>query len=160
MLTMTLRDTLTRLLLALACGAVMGLNRKLHHKAAGVRTFGLVSAGSAIVMIAITQVNPESSIVSPVIQGVLTGIGFLGAGIILHQATSNRVSGLTTAAAVWLTAALGIACGLGQFALAVSGLAVALIILIFGKPIELLFESMFSKHAGSQPGKDADDADG
>ena len=110
--TFSLRDTLARLLLALACGAVIGLNRDLHRKSAGFRTFGLVSVGSAIVALVITQVSPDVNAVSRVIQGVLTGIGFLGAGVILHQPTSSRVTGLTTAAAVWLTAGLGLACGL------------------------------------------------
>ena len=138
----------------------MGLNRNLHRKAAGVRTFGLVCAGSAIVAIAIMQVNPEASAIGPVIQGVLTGIGFLGAGIILHQATSSRVTGLTTAAAVWLTAGLGLACGLGESALAVSGLAAALILLLLGRPLERLFQRMFSEDEGSRPREDSDDADG
>jgi putative Mg2+ transporter-C (MgtC) family protein len=159
MVTMSLRDTLARLLLALACGAALGLNRNLHRKSAGVRTFGLVSVGSAIVAIAITQVNPESTAISPVIQGVLTGIGFLGAGIILHHATSSHITGLTTAAAVWLTAGLGLACGLGEFALALSGLAVALIILILGRPLEGLFERMFSEERSIPPHEDPEDAD-
>jgi putative Mg2+ transporter-C (MgtC) family protein len=108
-----LQDMLARLLLALACGAVIGLNRDLHGKSVGFRTFGLVSAGSAIVALVITQVSTDVNAVSRVIQGVLTDIGFLGAGVILHQPTSSRVTGLTTAAAVWLTAGLGLACGLG-----------------------------------------------
>src|ERR1017187_8069190 len=128
-------EALMRLLLALACGAVIGLNRDLHRKSAGFRTFGLVSVGSAIVALIITQTSSDPNAVSRVIQGVLTGIGFLGAGVILHQPTSSRVTGLTTAAAVWLTAGLGLACGLGQFPLALAGLVVALVILIIGKPI-------------------------
>jgi putative Mg2+ transporter-C (MgtC) family protein len=95
-----LQDMLARLLLALACGAVIGLNRDLHGKSVGFRTFGLVSAGSAIVALVITQVSTDVNAVSRVIQGVLTDIGFLGAGVILHQPTSSRVTGLTTAAAV------------------------------------------------------------
>jgi putative Mg2+ transporter-C (MgtC) family protein len=160
MLTLSLWETLSRLLLALACGAVLGLNRNLHRKSAGVRTFGLVSAGSAVVAIAITQVNSGSTALSPVIQGVLTGIGFLGAGIILHQSNSNHVTGLTTAAAVWLTAALGVACGLGQFVLALSGLAVALLTLIIGRPMERLSKKFFSAARASQPAEDPDDSDG
>jgi putative Mg2+ transporter-C (MgtC) family protein len=85
MVTSSLWDMLSRLLLALACGAVIGLNRDLHRKSAGFRTFGLVSVGSAIVALVITQVSPDVNAVSRVIQGVLTGIGFLCAGVILHQ---------------------------------------------------------------------------
>src|ERR1700683_3667852 len=74
MLAMSWEDTILRLLLALAGGAAMGLNRNLHRKSAGVRTFGLVSAGSAIVVLAITQVSSQPTAISPVVQGVLTGI--------------------------------------------------------------------------------------
>ncbi len=163
MVTFPAGETLLRLFMALACGAVIGLNRDLHHKSAGFRTFGLVSVGSAIVALVITEASPDPNAVSCVIQGVLTGIGFLGAGVILHQPTSSRVTGLTTAAAVWLTAGLGLACGLGQFPLAVAGLAVALVILIVGRPIELYLEKLFpAKHEkprGDQ-GDDPGDLDG
>ena len=162
MLSFSMWEMLSRLLLALACGAVIGLNRDLHRKSAGFRTFGLVSVGSAIVALVITQRSSDPNAVSPVIQGVLTGIGFLGAGVILHQPTSSRVSGLTTAAAVWLTAGLGLACGLGQFPLALAGLGVALAILIFGRPIERLSEKLFPAKRAQQPSSadDADDSDG
>jgi putative Mg2+ transporter-C (MgtC) family protein len=162
MVTFSLWDTLARLLLALACGAVIGLNRDLHRKSAGFRTFGLVSVGSSVVALVITQVSPDVNAVSRVIQGVLTGIGFLGAGVILHQPTSSRVTGLTTAAAVWLTAGLGIACGLGEFPLALAGLAVALVILIIGRPIELFLEKLLPVKHGKRPGdaEDPHDSDG
>jgi putative Mg2+ transporter-C (MgtC) family protein len=153
MATFSLKDMLARLLLALACGAIIGLNRDLHRKSAGFRTFALVSVGSAIVALVITQASPDANAVSRVIQGVLTGIGFLGAGVILHQPTSSRVTGLTTAAAVWLTAGLGVACGLGEFPLALAGLAVAIVILIIGRPIELYLERLLpvkhGKHGGA-----------
>lgn len=147
MIALSTPEMLARLLMALACGAVIGLNRDLHHKSAGFRTFGLVSVGSAIVAVVITQMSPDANAASRVIQGVLTGIGFLCAGVILHQPTSSRVTGLTTAAAVWLTAALGLACGLGQFPLAIAGLGVALLVLFVGRPLELYLEKVFpSKH--------------
>jgi putative Mg2+ transporter-C (MgtC) family protein len=111
----SLWQMLARLLLVLACGAVIGLNRDLHRKSAGLRTFGLVSVGSAVVALVITATSADANAVSRVIHGVLTGIGFLGAGVILNQPTSSRVTGLTTAAAVWLTAGLGLACGMGEF---------------------------------------------
>ena len=89
MATVSLWDTLREAPLIFACGAVIGLNRDLHRKSAGFRTFGLVSVGSAIVALVITQVSPDVNAVSRVIQGVLTGIGVLGAGVILHQPTSG-----------------------------------------------------------------------
>jgi putative Mg2+ transporter-C (MgtC) family protein len=159
MVTFSMWEMMSRLLLALACGAVIGLNRDLHKKSAGFRTFGLVSVGSAIVALVITQTSLDPNAVSRVIQGVLTGIGFLGAGVILHQPTSSRVTGLTTAAAVWLTAGLGLACGLGQFPLALAGLVVALVILIIGKPIEQHFEKVFPVKHGKRTGESEDPGD-
>jgi putative Mg2+ transporter-C (MgtC) family protein len=160
MVTFSTWEGLIRLFMALACGAVIGLNRDLHRKSAGFRTFGLISVGSAIVALVITQTGPDPNAVSRVVQGVLTGIGFLGAGVILHQPTSSRVTGLTTAAAVWLTAGLGLACGLGQFPLALSGLAVALVILIIGRPIELYLEKVFPTKHGKGRAEDPLDSDG
>lgn len=164
MVTFSTSQMLARLLMALACGAVIGLNRDLHRKSAGFRTFGLVSVGSAIVALVITQISSDANAASRVIQGVLTGIGFLCAGVILHQPTSSRVTGLTTAAAVWVTAGLGLACGLGQFPLALAGLAVALVILFVGRPIEIYLEKIFpTKHGNSQDDQRTDgpgDADG
>jgi putative Mg2+ transporter-C (MgtC) family protein len=136
-------EALCRLLMALACGAVIGLNRDLHKKSAGFRTFSLVSVGSAVVAIAITQTSSDANAVSRVVQGVLTGIGFLGAGVILHQPTSSRVTGLTTAGVIWLTAGLGLAAGLGLYRLCAAGLVVALVILIIGRPIEGYLEKVF-----------------
>jgi putative Mg2+ transporter-C (MgtC) family protein len=149
--------------MALACGAVIGLNRALHGKSAGFRTFSLISVGSALIAIVITETSLDPNAVSRVIQGVLTGIGFLGAGVILHQPTSSRVTGLTTAAAVWLTAGLGLASGLGQFPLAISGLAIAIVILLIGRPIEHFVEKIFpEKHgkAGKARTEDPLDLDG
>jgi putative Mg2+ transporter-C (MgtC) family protein len=154
-------EMLTRLLIALACGGVVGLNRDLHRKSAGFRTFALVSVGSAIVALLITLTSADPNAVSRVIQGVLTGIGFLCAGVILHQPTSSRVTGLTTAAAVWLTAGLGLACGLGQFALALAGLAVALVILLVGGPIETYLEKVMpTKHNKTRADAAQDSRDG
>lgn len=135
-------DIVLRLLTALACGAAIGLNRDLHHKAAGFRTFGLVSLGSATVTLMMLQI-PGTGVdaVSRVIQGVLTGIGFLGAGVILHREQPHKVAGLTTAAAIWLTAGLGVAAG--QFAIAWLSLAFAMLLLIAGGPIERMLGRLF-----------------
>jgi len=136
-------EVFLRLLTALACGAVIGLNRDLHHKSAGFRTFGLVSLGAAAVTL-LTMRMPGSSAdaVSHVIQGVVTGIGFLGAGVILHRAAPVKVSGLTTAAAVWLTAGLGVAAGAGQFAIAWVSMALAMALLICGGAVERRLEEL------------------
>src|SRR5690242_13675486 len=101
-------EVLLRLLAALLCGAAIGLNREFHRKPAGFRTFALVSLGSAIVVLSMEQRGGPDSI-SRVVQGIMTGIGFLGAGVIFRREARNKVSGLTTAAAIWLTAGLGCA---------------------------------------------------
>jgi len=97
---LSLTELLLRLATAVVCGAVIGLNRDLRNKPAGLRTFGLVGLGSAIVTLTIVQMGggaPDAA--SRVIQGVVTGIGFLGAGLILHRGQPAKVAGLTTAAA-------------------------------------------------------------
>ena len=137
------QEIVTRLLVALACGAVIGLNRDFHRKPAGFRTFGLVALGSALVVLMITALpNSGPDAVSRVVQGTLTGIGFLGAGVILHRVQVAKVAGLTTAAAVWLTAGLGLAAGAGQLRLALLGLAFGMAMLLIGGPLEHLLERL------------------
>jgi putative Mg2+ transporter-C (MgtC) family protein len=125
-----------RLLLAFACGAAIGLNREFHRKPAGFRTFGLVSIGSALLVI---------------------GIGFLGAGVIFRRESPTKVSGLTTAAAVWLTAGLGVAAGLGQYVVAIAGAVLSLLLLLLGGPFERLITGRGKKN-GAEPGNDPEDA--
>ena len=103
-----------------AVGGVIGINRDLADKPIGVRTLALVALSAAIVTVATIQVpgiaeHPDalSRVVQGVLQGVMAGIGFIGAGVILRDAEAGIVLGLTTAATVWVAAALGIACGLG-----------------------------------------------
>jgi putative Mg2+ transporter-C (MgtC) family protein len=136
-----LLEILPRIVAALACGVGIGINRDLHRKPAGFRTFGLVALGSAIVTIAAQRVSPgDEAAASRVAQGILTGIGFLGAGLIVRRERRHGVSGLTTAAAVWTTAGLGIACGLGLYLLALCGIAAALFVLVVGGPLERRLE--------------------
>jgi putative Mg2+ transporter-C (MgtC) family protein len=126
-----------RLALAVLVGGILGLNRDLHRKPAGVRTHALVSLGGAVVTLLIletTQHAPDA--LSRVMQGLLTGVGFLGAGVIIHHDMEHRVEGLTTAASVWMTAILGMACGAGQGGIVLMGVLLALAVLICGGPIE------------------------
>jgi len=83
---------------------------------------------------------------------MLTGMGFRCAGMTLHQPTASRVTGLTTAAAIGLTAGLGLACGLGQFPLGLAGPAVARVILFVGRPIEIYLEEIFATKHGKSRG--------
>jgi putative Mg2+ transporter-C (MgtC) family protein len=107
-----------RLIVAMLFGAVIGIQRERAGKPAGLRTHMLVASGAAVFVMAGGEfgMNPDS--VSRVIQGLVTGIGFLGAGAILKLEDKQQVEGLTTAAGIWMTAALGVAVGLGRFGLA------------------------------------------
>jgi putative Mg2+ transporter-C (MgtC) family protein len=126
-----------RLLAAACCGVAIGFNRDLKRKPAGMRTLGLVALGACLASIAGLQdqmlrenADALSRVVQGVLQGVMTGVGFIGAGVILKLPNESVVRGLTTAATVWLTAALGIACALADWRLIVAGLAIALLVLI------------------------------
>jgi putative Mg2+ transporter-C (MgtC) family protein len=124
-----------RLVAATMIGGAIGLNRDLHGKPTGVRTMGLVGLGSAMIVVAGVLVGGEGD-ATRAVQGVITGIGFLGAGVIVKDIQTSHVQGLTTAATIWLTAALGVACGLGYWRLALVALLLSLAILIVGGPLE------------------------
>jgi len=138
-------DVALRLGAALAGSMLLGLNRELHDKPTGMRTLGLVGLSSAVVTLAATGMGSFTSpdATSRVIQGVLTGIGFIGAGVILRDAPGVRVHGLTTAATVLVTATLGVVFGLGQWVLALTGLALALGVLILGGSLEQALRRVF-----------------
>src|SRR5437660_8435176 len=127
-------DIIIRLTAAIVIGGVIGLDRNLHHKPTGVRTLGLVALGSALAILAVAQDSQAD--ISRVIQGVITGVGFIGAGVILHRPTGRRVHGLTTAAAIWVTAALGLLCGLAAWRILVVAVPLILLLLVFGGPTE------------------------
>ena len=129
---------LLRLTAAVLIGSVIGLNRELHHKPAGLRTHGLVALGAASIALTGIQLSGpgDPSGVLRVIQGIITGIGFLGAGVILHPANQGNVLGLTTAASLWVVAGLGIGCGAGLWGSTLSAFGLALLILVFGGRVE------------------------
>ena len=118
-----------RLLLAAFAGALPGLQRERLHVAAGLRTHMLVSLGAAILMLAALDSGATINDTTRIIQGVATGIGFVGAGAILKSAQSQQIHGLTTASSIWLTAGLGTAAGVGRIWLTLFGSVLALIIL-------------------------------
>lgn len=130
-------DTLLRLGGATTVGALFGINRDLEGKAIGVRTLGLVALGAAAMTVATIEVpgiaeNPDSlsRVVQGLIQGIMAGIGFLGAGVIMRNKDTRTVEGLTTAATVWVTAAMGVACGLGQWKVVAVSCVIALVLLV------------------------------
>ena len=129
-----------RLLLAGAVGGIVGVNREMHDKPAGLRTHALVSIGAALMVLQAVPTDPAAphsiDAMSRVLQGVLTGVGFLGAGVILRDPSNGRVHGLTTAAGIWITAMLGAACGAGHYVEVLLAFGFVLIVLVLGKPIE------------------------
>ena len=118
-----------RLLAALIVGGIIGWQREHSGKAAGLRTHILVCMGTALFVLAATGSGMQQDAMSRVVQGLATGIGFLGAGAILKLETDRRIRGLTTAAGIWMTAALGVAVGLGQLGMAAIGTVFAWIVL-------------------------------
>lgn len=118
-----------RMLMAALLGGLLGWERAHAGKAAGIRTHMLVAMGSALFVLVAQQGGIEPGDNSRVMQGVIAGIGFLGAGTILKGNAEGQVRGLTTAAGIWMTAAIGIAAGLGQEATAVLCTALALAVL-------------------------------
>ena len=126
-----------RLTAAVGIGALIGLDRELRRKPAGIRTLALVSLGSAVFILETVDPTVGSSTdgTSRVIQGVVTGVGFLGAGSILRGTSEESIRGLTTAASIWLAAATGIACGLAQWPLVGASCALGLLVLAL-TPVE------------------------
>lgn len=120
---------LTRLLLAALLGGVLGYEREHKGKAAGIRTHMLVAMGSALFVLVPQLGGMAVGDLSRVIQGIVTGIGFLGAGAIIKHRSEEDVQGLTTAAGIWMTAAIGVACGLGRESTAVLSALLALLVL-------------------------------
>jgi putative Mg2+ transporter-C (MgtC) family protein len=120
----------TRLLMAAVFGGAIGFERQWKGKAAGLRTHMLVSLGAALFVV-LPSASDSPDAVSRVIQGIAAGIGFLGAGAILKEQKNDRerVKGMTTAADIWLTAAIGVAAGLGRGATALLATLLALLIL-------------------------------
>ena len=121
--------TLARLLLAAFLGSVLGYEREQHGKAAGIRTHMLVAMGAALLVLVPQQAGMVIADMSRVIQGLVAGVGFLGAGAIIKSRTEQDVHGLTTAAGIWMTAAIGVACGLGREVTAVLATVLSLIVL-------------------------------
>jgi putative Mg2+ transporter-C (MgtC) family protein len=148
-------DVLLRLGIATLAGGLIGLNRDLKGKPIGMRTLALVGLASAMLVALADQHADLAHISDPtsrVIQGILTGIGFLGAGVIVHGGSHLDIHGLTTAACTWLTACVGIACGAGQWPMVLVALAITFTVLIGGRPTERLLHRLLG-------GKDEEDGE-
>lgn len=140
----TMRVTM-RLSAAMLLGAIVGIQREQKGKAAGLRTHMLVAVGTALFVITALEVGMSIGDLSRVIQGVATGIGFIGAGAILKLAEDRQIHGLTTAAGIWMTAAVGVAAGLGRVGLALLSAVLAWIILAVVGAIEHRIERRAAK---------------
>ncbi len=123
---------------ATLCGVVIGFERARDGKTIGMRTLGLVGLASGLIVAAMNQSGASDDTTARVIQGLVAGIGFLGAGAILH--TPRQPHGITTAAAVWVTCILGIVAGLGQLAAALAGTAVVFVLLLIGPHVDIVVQ--------------------
>jgi putative Mg2+ transporter-C (MgtC) family protein len=118
-----------RLTAALIAGGIIGFQRERSGKAAGLRTHMLVCLGTALFVVASAQSGMGPDAMSRVVQGLVTGIGFLGAGAIIKMESTREIRGLTTAAGIWMTAAIGVAVGLGHLGTAAVGVLFGWVVL-------------------------------
>ena len=132
---------IVRMIAATLLGAIVGIERERAGKPAGVRTHMLVSLGTAVFVLACSGAGMRIEDLSRVIQGIVTGIGFLGAGSILKLNEERDIQGLTTAAGIWMTAAIGVAVGLGSLGVALLSTFFTLIILALAGPFEASFKA-------------------
>lgn len=147
MIQLPIPELVLRLSVAAVAGGALGFNRELHHKPAGLRTLAMVSLGAAIAAIgSVESFGAQADNVSRVAQGVLAGIGFIGAGVIMRVEQGGSVTGLTTAASIWVVAGLGYASGLGEWRLCAAGVAVALAILSIGGWLEQALRTWLERH--------------
>lgn len=140
----TFSDAILRLALAAALGGAIGLEREYHHKPAGLRTNMLIALGSALFSILSVELGAAAGSPDRIAAQVVTGIGFLGAGAILRS--GENIHGLTTAATIWVNAAIGMAAGLGSYVVAVGAAMLTLTVLAIVPFIERRFEERGGAH--------------
>jgi len=151
-------DIALRLGAALLVGGALGLNRHLHNQPTGLRTLSLVGLGSALAVMAVTN-SGEINAISRIIQGILTGVGFLGAGVIVSRHHGERIHGLTTAACTWLTACVGVVCGVAEWRVIFVGVPFVFAVLLLGGRIEKEIDRRRDKpsgHSKEMPIKETD----
>ena len=139
-----------RLFIALIIGGLVGIQRELTHKPAGLRTHMLLALGTALFVITADEAGMSKSDLSRVLQGLVTGIGFLGGGAILKLTAEHEIHGLTTAAGIWLTAAASAAAGIGQLALAVVAFCLGLLVLAAFVKVEKRLGHLASQDAANR----------
>lgn len=141
----------SRLLAALLIGTLVGLQRELTHKPAGLRTHMLVALGTALFILGAVQAGMSNSDLSRVVQGLATGIGFLGGGAILKLTTEREIHGLTTAAGIWMTAAASAAAALGRISVALIGVLFGLLVLTAFRKLEKRLGHRAKKDSEAHP---------
>jgi putative Mg2+ transporter-C (MgtC) family protein len=147
-----------RLILALLAGTILGLNRWLHHKSAGMRTHSLVAIGSATAVMSLGNHGViDTQALSHVFQGLITGLGFLGAGVIIREHSSQRIHGLTTAASIWSSALIAAAFGAGQLVLGGLALGAIVLTLVLGGPLERMIRKLTGIRRASELSTDPDE---
>src|SRR5688572_8303346 len=134
-------ELIRRLLTAALLGALLGIEREIRHKSAGLRTNILIAVGAALFTLMSLELGPEGSDPARIAAQIVTGIGFLGAGAIMR--TDSGVQGLTTAATIWVNAAVGVAAGGGQYHLAFIATGITLAALLVLQPLERLVARRF-----------------
>jgi putative Mg2+ transporter-C (MgtC) family protein len=146
-----------RLLVAVLLGALVGYDRERKDRAAGLRTHMLVALGAALFVVAGLNAGMDNADVSRILQGIIAGIGFLGAGAIIKLSEKEQVKGLTTAAGIWATAAIGITAGMGHILTAtLSALLVVLILAVLPR----LENRINERNDSDSPGRATESADG
>ena len=147
-------DVLMRLGAAMLCGGLIGLERDFRNMPTGFRTLAIVCLGSCVAVLSAIKAG-DSDGFSRVAQGIVTGIGFLGGGVIVQTGRSKDVKGLTTAAAIWLTAGIGLLCGLGELLIAFAVTAATVIVLA----LDVTLQKFRSRGAGEAARKEGEDSD-
>ncbi|WP_044238529.1 MgtC/SapB family protein [Chondromyces apiculatus] len=142
-----------RLTMAVALAGVVGFEREAHRSPAGLRTHMLVALGAALFVLTPQMAGMESEDIGRVMQGVIAGIGFLGAGAILKMDDKGKVLGLTTAASIWATAAIGITAGMGRELTAIVSTVLTVFVLSGVRQIE-------KRYLGKKKGREHDGHDG
>jgi putative Mg2+ transporter-C (MgtC) family protein len=151
-------ELIIRLGAAALIGCAIGLDREIKGKPTGVRTLGLVALGSALAVMSSTDfvatATSHDGSTSRAIQGVITGIGFLGGGVILKDSSSGHVQGLTTAAAIWVTAGMGFVCGLGAWKAVWISAGLIFALLIVGGRIDEIVHHRWQAREKDRPDQD------
>jgi putative Mg2+ transporter-C (MgtC) family protein len=142
-------NDIVAILLAVGCGAAVGIERQLKHKPAGLRTNILICLGAAVFTIISRQMAGGQDSITRIAAQIVTGVGFLGAGAVIQD--RGGIHGLTSAATIWLVAGIGMACGAGLYYLAIITTVLAILVLIGLAQVDKFIESGRSEKKGNKP---------